>query len=64
MSDHNGLLSTLVGGIHMDEWLKNWIDEWEVGYDELEATKKDKLENRSRTNLLLWIFAKKEKVEA
>ena len=48
----------------MDEWLKNWIDEWEVGYDELEATKKDKLENRSRTNLLLWIFAKKEKVEA
>jgi len=48
----------------MDEWLKNWIDEWEVGYDELEAAKKDKLESRSRTNLFHWIFTKKEKVEA
>lgn len=48
----------------MDEWLKNWIDEWEVGYDELEAAKKDKLESRPRTNLFLRIFAKKEKVEA
>ena len=64
MTGDNGLLSTLVGGIHMDEWLKNWIDEWEVGYDELEAAKKDKLESRPRTNLFLRIFAKKEKVEA
>ena len=35
----HGLLSTLVGGIHMDAWLKNWIDEWEEGYDKLEAAK-------------------------
>jgi hypothetical protein len=64
MSAYTGLLSTLVGGIHMDAWLKNWIDEWEEGYDELEAAKKDKLEKKSRTNLFRRFFASKEKVEA
>ena len=48
----------------MDAWLKNWIDEWEEGYDELEAAKKDKLEKKSRTNLFRRFFASKEKVEA
>jgi hypothetical protein len=48
----------------MDTWLKNWIDEWEEGYDELEAAKKDKLENKPRGNLFHRFFARKEKVEA
>ncbi|MDP6906441.1 MAG: hypothetical protein QF440_03385 [Candidatus Thalassarchaeaceae archaeon] len=25
----------------MDEWLKNWIDEWSEEYDRLEAEKQD-----------------------
>ena len=25
----------------MDRWLENWIDEWEEGYDELEAIKNE-----------------------
>ena len=52
MSDHNGLLSTLVGGIDMDRWLENWIDEWEEGYDELEATKNE-VENRAKRPSML-----------
>jgi hypothetical protein len=27
----------------MDEWLKKWIDEWDEGYEKLEAAKKEKV---------------------
>jgi hypothetical protein len=29
----------------MDAWLKKWIDEWDVEYDKLEASKKEKVES-------------------
>ena len=36
----------------MDRWLENWIDEWEEGYDELEATKIE-VENRAKRPSML-----------
>ena len=48
----------------MDAWLKNWIDEWEEGYDKLEAAKNEKQEKRPRANLFRRFFTKKETVEA
>ena len=64
MTAYNGLLSTLNGGIHMDAWLNNWIDEWDEGYEQLEAAKNEKLEKRPRTNLFRRFFTKEETVEA
>ena len=48
----------------MDAWLKNWIDEWDEGYERLEAAKNEKLEKRHRVNLFRRFFTKKETVEA
>ena len=39
MIGDNGLLSTLLGGLQMDAWLKNWIDEWDAQYEQM-LTKK------------------------
>jgi len=64
MTGYNGLLFTLNGGLDMDAWLKNWIDEWEEGYDKLEAAKNEKQEKRPRANLFRRFFTKKETVEA
>ena len=64
MAVHTSLLSTLNGEINMDAWLKNWIDEWDEGYEQLEAAKNEKLEKRPRTNLFRRFFTKEETVEA
>ncbi len=38
----HGLLSTLGGGLHMDAWLQNWIDELDAEYEKLkELERKD-----------------------
>ncbi len=47
----------------MDACLKNWIDEWDEGYEQLEAAKKEKLEKKPRVNLFRRFFSKR-KVEA
>ncbi len=48
----------------MDAWLKNWIDEWDEGYEQLEAAKKEKLKKRPKANMFRRLFTKKETVEA
>mgnify|MGYP001018488218 CR=1 FL=1 len=35
MNVHTSLLSTLGGGLYMDAWLQNWIDELEEEYEKL-----------------------------
>ena len=30
----------------MDAWLKNWIDEWDEGYERLEAAKRERASGR------------------
>tara|TARA_B100001996_G_C18671543_1_gene596935 strand:+ start:3597 stop:3776 length:180 start_codon:yes stop_codon:yes gene_type:complete len=32
---YNGLLRTPNGGDIVDTWLKNWIDEWDSGYEQM-----------------------------
>ena len=69
MTLHTSLLSTLVGGLHMDAWLKNWIDEWDEGYERLEAAKRESQERRelakeTRPNLLRRFFSKRTETEA
>ena len=29
----------------MDAWLKKWIDEWDIEYEKLEASKKGKVDS-------------------
>ena len=53
----------------MDAWLKNWIDEWDEGYERLEAAKqesqeKKQLANQPRLNLLRRFFTKRTESEA
>ena len=36
----------------MDRWLENWIDEWEEGYDELEAIKNEVAKRAKRSGML------------
>ncbi len=36
----------------MDRWLENWIDEWEEGYDELEAIKNEVTKRAKRPGML------------
>ena len=69
MTRHTSLLSTLVGGLHMDAWLKNWIDEWDEGYERLEAAKRERQERRqlakgTRPNLFRRFFSKRTETEA
>ena len=35
----------------MDRWLENWIDEWEEGYDELEAIKNETEQRAKRPGM-------------
>ena len=64
MAVHTSLLSTLNGEINMDAWLKNWIDEWDEGYERLEAAKREsqekkQLANQPRLNLFRRYFTKR-----
>ena len=69
MAVHTSLLSTLNGEINMDAWLKNWIDEWDEGYERLEAAKRDlqekkQLAKETRPNLFRRLFTKRTESEA
>ena len=69
MTLHTSLLSTLVGGLHMDAWLKNWIDEWDEGYERLEAAKREReeraqLTKESQPNIFRRLFSKRIETEA
>ena len=53
----------------MDAWLKNWIDEWDEGYERLEAAKRDlqekkQLAKETRPNLFRRLFTKRTESEA
>ena len=53
----------------MDAWLKNWIDEWDEGYERLEAAKREsqekkQLANQPRLNLFRRFFTKRTGPEA
>ena len=53
----------------MDAWLKNWIDEWDEGYERLEAAKRERQERRqlakgTRPNLFRRFFSKRTETEA
>ena len=54
----------------MDAWLKNWIDEWDEGYERLEAAKRDLQEKKQQAkgtqnpNLFRRFFSKRTKPEA
>ena len=54
----------------MDAWLKNWIDEWDEGYERLEAAKRDLQEKKQQVkgtqhpNLFRRFFSKRTKPEA
>ena len=53
----------------MDAWLKNWIDEWDEGYERLEAAKRESQEkkqlvNQPRLNLFRRFFTKRTESEA
>tara|TARA_Y100000588_G_scaffold376392_1_gene454134 strand:+ start:474 stop:635 length:162 start_codon:yes stop_codon:yes gene_type:complete len=52
----------------MDAWLKNWIDEWDEGYERLEAAKREsqekkQLANQPRLNLFRRLFTKRAEPE-
>ena len=67
MTNYNGLLSTLNGGLYMDRWLENWIDELVDEYERLETEKLEKmakLEMKSKPTLFQRLFGTKSKVEA
>ena len=70
MAVYTSLLSTLNGEINMDAWLKNWIDEWDEGYERLEAAKRDLQEKKQQArgtqhpNLFRRFFSKRTKPEA
>ena len=68
MPVYTSLLSTLNGEINMDAWLKNWIDEWDEGYERLEAAKREsqekkQLANQPRLNLFRRLFTKRAEPE-
>ena len=69
MAVYTSLLSTLNGEINMDAWLKNWIDEWDEGYERLEAAKRERQEREhlakeTRPNLFRRLFTKRTESEA
>ena len=69
MAVHTSLLSTLNGEINMDAWLKNWIDEWDEGYERLEAAKRERQEKKQLAklpslNLFRRFFTKRTESEA
>ena len=69
MAAHTSLLSTLNGEINMDAWLKNWIDEWDEGYERLEAAKREReeraqLTKESQPNIFRRLFSKRTETEA
>ena len=69
MTGYNGLLFTLNGGLDMDAWLKNWIDEWDEGYERLEDAKRERQERgqlakETRPNLFRRFFSKRTETEA
>ena len=46
MNVPTSLLSTLGGGLDMDAWLQNWIDELEEEYEKLKALERKKAESK------------------
>ena len=69
MAVYTSLLSTLNGEINMDAWLKNWIDEWDEGYERLEAAKRERQEREhlakeTHPNLFRRLFTKRTESEA
>ena len=53
----------------MDAWLKNWIDEWDEGYERHDAAKRERQERRqlakeTRPNLFRRFFSKRTETEA
>ena len=48
----------------MDAWLKNWIDEWDAQYEQMEADRKESSKKKTKPNLWLRLFTKKTEVEA
>ena len=63
------LLSTLNGEIKMDAWLMNWVDEWDEGYERLEAAKRERQEKKQLAklpslNLFRRFFTKRTESEA
>tara|TARA_B100001029_G_C14981359_1_gene406209 strand:+ start:502 stop:696 length:195 start_codon:yes stop_codon:yes gene_type:complete len=64
MIGDNGLLSTLLGGLQMDAWLKNWIDEWDAQYEQMQTDRKESSDKKTKPNMWLRFFSKKSEVEA
>ncbi|HJM67563.1 MAG TPA: hypothetical protein QF716_01640 [Candidatus Thalassarchaeaceae archaeon] len=57
MTVYTSLLSTLVGGLHMDAWLENWIDELEAEYEGLKAVERKHLAEKSTHRSILGLLA-------
>ena len=48
----------------MDAWLKNWIDEWDAQYEQMQADRKESPKNGSKPSMWLRLFSKKSEVDA
>ena len=48
----------------MDAWLKNWIDEWDAQYEQMQADRKESPKNESKPSMRLRLFSKKPEVDA
>ncbi|GIS43524.1 MAG: hypothetical protein Ct9H90mP16_05940 [Candidatus Poseidoniales archaeon] len=42
----------------MDAWLKNWIDEWDAQYEQMQADRKESPKNESKPSMWLDCFRK------
>ena len=48
----------------MDAWLKNWIDEWDAQYEQMQADRKEAPKSESKPSMWLRLLSKKPKVDA
>ncbi|HIH81440.1 MAG TPA: hypothetical protein HA309_03285 [Candidatus Thalassarchaeaceae archaeon] len=48
----------------MDAWLKNWIDEWDAQYEQMQTDRKEIPKNESKPSMWQRLFSKKAEVDA